>query len=276
MRERTVSGATREYLVLEYASRPSAGQPADRLFVPTDALDEVSRYVGGEVPDAEQARRRRLGQDQGPRAQGRPADRRPARAALRRPPVRARARVRARTRRGSASWRTRSRSPRRPTSSSAIDEVKADMERPVPMDRVISGDVGFGKTEIAVRAAFKAVQDGKQVAVLVPTTLLATQHLQHLHRADARVPGDRQGAVAVHRRRGGPGDDRGPGRRHGGRRDRHPPAAADRGALEGPRAGDRRRGAALRRRAQGAHHRAAHARRRAHAVARPRSRARWR
>jgi transcription-repair coupling factor (superfamily II helicase) len=59
----------------------------------------------------------------------------------------------------------------------AIDEVKADMERPVPMDRVISGDVGYGKTEIAVRAAFKAVQDGKQVVILVPTTLLAQQHL---------------------------------------------------------------------------------------------------
>ena len=59
----------------------------------------------------------------------------------------------------------------------AIDEVKADMEKPVPMDRVISGDVGYGKTEIAVRAAFKAVQDGKQVAILVPTTLLAQQHL---------------------------------------------------------------------------------------------------
>ncbi len=58
----------------------------------------------------------------------------------------------------------------------AIDEVKADMERPVPMDRLICGDVGFGKTEIAVRAAFKAVMDGKQVAVLVPTTLLAEQH----------------------------------------------------------------------------------------------------
>ncbi len=52
----------------------------------------------------------------------------------------------------------------------AIDEVKGDMERPVPMDRLICGDVGFGKTEIAVRAAFKAVMDGKQVAVLVPTT----------------------------------------------------------------------------------------------------------
>ena len=60
----------------------------------------------------------------------------------------------------------------------AITEVKGDMEKPVPMDRVICGDVGYGKTEIAVRAAFKAVQDGKQVAVLVPTTLLADQHLQ--------------------------------------------------------------------------------------------------
>src|SRR5581483_3514303 len=57
-----------------------------------------------------------------------------------------------------------------------VDEVKADMESVVPMDRLICGDVGYGKTEIAVRAAFKAVTDGKQVAVLVPTTLLVQQH----------------------------------------------------------------------------------------------------
>ncbi|MWN96010.1 DEAD/DEAH box helicase, partial [Escherichia coli] len=56
--------------------------------------------------------------------------------------------------------------------------VKADMERPIPMDRLLSGDVGFGKTEIAIRAAFKAVQDGKQVAMLVPTTLLVRQHME--------------------------------------------------------------------------------------------------
>ena len=55
-----------------------------------------------------------------------------------------------------------------------IDEVKADMEKPVPMDRLLTGDVGYGKTEIAVRAAFKAIQDGYQAAVLVPTTLLVT------------------------------------------------------------------------------------------------------
>ncbi len=65
-----------------------------------------------------------------------------------------------------------------PDQLTAINEVKADMEKQVPMDRLISGDVGFGKTEIAVRAAFKAVQDSKQVALLVPTTLLASQHYQ--------------------------------------------------------------------------------------------------
>ena len=81
-----------------------------------------------------------------------------------------------RTRRGSRRWRTPSRTSRRPTSASAIDDVKADMERPYPMDRLVCGDVGFGKTEVAIRAAFKAIQDGKQVAVLTPTTLLATQH----------------------------------------------------------------------------------------------------
>ena len=58
-----------------------------------------------------------------------------------------------------------------------IDEVKRDMEKPNPMDRIVCGDVGYGKTEIAVRAAFKAVQDGKQVAVLVPTTLLSSATL---------------------------------------------------------------------------------------------------
>lgn len=69
-----------------------------------------------------------------------------------------------------------------------ISEVKADMEKPVPMDRVVIGDVGYGKTEIAVRAAFKAVQDGKQVAVLVPTTLLAQQHLQTFTERMASFP----------------------------------------------------------------------------------------
>ena len=60
----------------------------------------------------------------------------------------------------------------------AIEDIKADMQRPTPMDRLLCGDVGYGKTEVALRAAFKAVTDGKQVAVLVPTTILALQHYQ--------------------------------------------------------------------------------------------------
>jgi len=75
-----------------------------------------------------------------------------------------------------------------PDQAASIDEVKADMEKSVPMDRLICGDVGYGKTEIAVRAAFKAVQDGKQVAVLVPTTLLVQQHFQTFSERYAQFP----------------------------------------------------------------------------------------
>ena len=83
-----------------------------------------------------------------------------------------------RTRRGRRRSRTPSPTPSPPTRPAPIDEVKSDMESTAPMDRLVCGDVGFGKTEIALRAAFKAIQDGKQVAVLVPTTLLASQHFQ--------------------------------------------------------------------------------------------------
>ncbi|WP_219416870.1 transcription-repair coupling factor [Pseudonocardia nigra] len=176
MRERTVGGATREYLVLEYASS-KRGQPADRLFVPTDSLDEVSRYVGGEVPTLN-----KLGGADWARTKGR------ARKAVRQ--IAAQLVQLYAARQSSPGHAFAKDTPwqreledafpftETPDQLAAIEEVKQDMERPVPMDRVISGDVGFGKTEIAVRAAFKAVQDGKQVAVLVPTTLLATQHLQ--------------------------------------------------------------------------------------------------
>jgi transcription-repair coupling factor (superfamily II helicase) len=176
MRERTVGGATREYLVLEYASS-KRGQPADRLFVPTDALDEVSRYVGGETPTLN-----KLGGADWAKTKGR------ARKAVRQIAAQlvqlyaARQAAPGHAFAADTPWQRELEDAfpftETPDQLSAIDEVKADMERPAPMDRVVSGDVGFGKTEIAVRAAFKAVQDGKQVAVLVPTTLLAAQHLQ--------------------------------------------------------------------------------------------------
>src|SRR5678809_110417 len=75
-----------------------------------------------------------------------------------------------------------------PDQSRAITETKGDMERPKPMDRLICGDVGFGKTEVAIRAAFKAVMDGRQVAVLVPTTVLAQQHFNTFRERMADYP----------------------------------------------------------------------------------------
>ena len=133
------------------------------------------------------------------------------------------------------------------------------------MDRLVCGDVGFGKTEVAIRAAFKAVQDGKQAAVLVPTTLLAQQHFQTFGDRFAGYPV----RVEVLSRFLTPAqakkvvDGLGDGR--GRRRHRHPPAAVRRRPVQGPRPARRRRGAALRRHPQGADQAAADRRRRAHA-----------
>ena len=160
--------------VVEYAPA-KRGQPGDRLFVPTDQLEQVTKYVGGEAPSLH-----RLGGADWTKTKARAkkavkeiaADLiRLYAARIRRPGPRLRPRHPVAARAGG-------RLPVRetPDQLAAIDEVKEDMEKTVPMDRLICGDVGYGKTEIAVRAAFKAVQDGKQVAVLVPTTLLVQQH----------------------------------------------------------------------------------------------------
>jgi transcription-repair coupling factor (superfamily II helicase) len=175
MTSRTVAGATREYLVIEYA--PSKrGQPPDRLYLPTDPLDEVTRYSGGEAPSLH-----RLGGADWAKTKGR------ARKAVREIAAELIRLYSARTASPGHAFGMDTPWQREledafpytetPDQLAAIDEVKRDMERPVPMDRLICGDVGYGKTEIAVRAAFKAVQDGMQVAVLVPTTLLSQQHL---------------------------------------------------------------------------------------------------
>ena len=170
------STATREYLVIEYA--PSRrGQPGDRLLVPTDALDQVTKYVGGDAPALS-----KMGGADWARTKSR------ARKAVREIAgelVRLYAARSATT--GHAfgpdtPWQAELEEAfpytETPDQLATIDEVKADMERPQPMDRLVCGDVGYGKTEIAVRAAFKAVADGKQVAVLAPTTLLVSQHAE--------------------------------------------------------------------------------------------------
>ena len=186
MTSRTTAGATREYLVIEYAPN-KRGQPADRLYVPTDQLDEVTRYSGGEAPTLH-----RLGGGDWAKAKGR------ARKAVRQI---ASELIRLYSARMASPgfafgpdtpWQRELEDAfpyvETPDQLGAIDEVKHDMERPVPMDRLICGDVGYGKTEIAVRAAFKAVQDGKQVAVLVPTTLLVQQHFSTFSERYAPFP----------------------------------------------------------------------------------------
>jgi transcription-repair coupling factor (superfamily II helicase) len=186
MTSRTTAGATREYLVIEYAPGRK-GQPADRLYVPTDQLDEVTRYSGGEAPALH-----RLGGADWAKAKGR------ARKAVRQI---ASELIRLYSARMASPgfafgpdtpWQRELEDAfpyvETPDQLGAIDEVKRDMERPVPMDRLICGDVGYGKTEIAVRAAFKAVQDGKQVAVLVPTTLLVQQHFSTFSERYAPFP----------------------------------------------------------------------------------------
>jgi transcription-repair coupling factor (superfamily II helicase) len=174
MTSRTIQGATRDYLVIEYA--PSKrGQPADRLYLPTDQLDEVTRYSGGEAPALH-----RLGGADWAKAKGR------ARKAVKDIAAglirlyQARMASPGHAFGPDTPWQRELEDAfpyvETPDQLAAVDEVKADMEKAVPMDRLICGDVGYGKTEIAVRAAFKAVQDGRQVVVLAPTTLLAAQH----------------------------------------------------------------------------------------------------
>ena len=177
--QRKVAGGgdgVREYLVLEYA--PSKrGAPGDRLFVPTDQLDQVTRYVGGDTP----ALSKMGGADwASTKSKARKAVKEIAGELIRLYSARMASRGYAFG--PDTPWQRELEEAfpyvETPDQLTTINEVKADMEREIPMDRLISGDVGYGKTEIAVRAAFKAVQDGKQVAVLVPTTLLAQQHYE--------------------------------------------------------------------------------------------------
>lgn len=171
---RTVQGAAREYLVIEYA--PSKrGQPGDRLFVPMDQLDLVSRYIGGESPSLDKLG----GSDWSNRkSKARRAVRQIASELIKL--YAARQSTEGHAFGPDTPWQRELEDAfafvETPDQLVTIDEVKRDMERTVPMDRLVCGDVGYGKTEIAVRAAFKAIQDGKQVILLVPTTLLVQQH----------------------------------------------------------------------------------------------------
>lgn len=174
MVQRTVQGATREYLLVEYAPAKK-GQPGDRLFVPTDQLEQITKYVGGEAPSLH-----RLGGADWTKTKARAKKAVKEIAADLIRLYSARMAAPGHTFAPDTPWQRELEDAfpyaETPDQLTTIAEVKEDMEKSVPMDRLICGDVGYGKTEIAVRAAFKAVQDGKQVAVLVPTTLLVQQH----------------------------------------------------------------------------------------------------
>jgi transcription-repair coupling factor (superfamily II helicase) len=167
---KTVAGVTRDYLYLEYAG-------SDRVFVPVDQLAKISRYVGagGAHPplsklggtrwETIKARARRAAQELAGELLNLYAERK--RRAGHAFPI-------------DTDWQREFEDAfpytETPDQRDAIEFVKADMEAPRPMDRLICGDVGYGKTEVALRAAFKAVQDDRQVMLLVPTTILAQQH----------------------------------------------------------------------------------------------------
>ena len=170
MVNRSIGGVSRDYLLVEYRG-------GDKLYVPTDQVDAVRRYSGGESPT--------LSKMGGADWQRTKSGVRSAVSEIAKELVvlyQRRITTPGRAFSPDTPWQTEMESAfgyqLTPDQHKAIVEVKADMEQSVPMDRLICGDVGFGKTEVAIRAVFKAVQDGAQAAVLVPTTLLAQQHYQ--------------------------------------------------------------------------------------------------
>ena len=177
---RTIARVERDYLVVGYAA-------GDKLYVPTDQLAAVRKYTGGEAP-----RVSRMG---GADWSATRSKVRKAVAAVAEQVVslhRARAAARGHAYAPDAPWQRELEEAfpfeETPDQLSAIEDVKADMENPGPMDRLVFGDVGFGKTEVAIRAAFKTVMEGKQVAILCPTTLLAQQHYQTISERYAPYP----------------------------------------------------------------------------------------
>jgi transcription-repair coupling factor (superfamily II helicase) len=168
MVKRAIGGVERDYLLLEYKGN-------DKLYIPSDQIDSIRQYVGGDAPPLH-----RMGGADFAKAKAR------VRSAVKEVAqelvvlYQRRVHATGHTFSMDTPWQSEMEDSfpftETPDQLKAIEDVKSDMERGYPMDRLLCGDVGFGKTEVAIRAAFKAIQDGKQVAVLVPTTLLATQH----------------------------------------------------------------------------------------------------
>jgi transcription-repair coupling factor (superfamily II helicase) len=177
---RAIGGVERDYLLVAYRG-------GDKLYVPTDQVGTIRRYTGGDSPSLS-----KMGGADWQKTRNR------VRSAVQE--VAAELVILYRKRQASPGFAFGPDTPwqremedafpyeETPDQLQAIAEVKADMEQPVPMDRLVCGDVGYGKTEVAMRATFKAIQDGKQVAILAPTTLLANQHGQTFRERFAGYP----------------------------------------------------------------------------------------
>ncbi|HEY3376539.1 MAG TPA: transcription-repair coupling factor [Armatimonadota bacterium] len=179
---RNIQGVDREFLQIDYAG-------SDKLFVPVDQLDRVQKYltIGEETPSVH-----RLGGGEWERTKRRTKKSTEELAKQLMLVQAARSHETGHAFPPDTPWQREMEEgfpwQETPDQLRAIAEVKAEMETAKPMDRLVCGDVGFGKTEVAIRAAFKAVMDGKQVAVLVPTTVLASQHYRNFRERMAAFP----------------------------------------------------------------------------------------
>ena len=177
-----VDGVRRDYLHIQYAGQ-------DRLYVPTDQVQMIQRYVGGE---GQEPRLNRLGGSEWSRTKSRVRESVQEMARELVVLYAARELAAGHAYAPDTAWQLEFEESfpyeETPDQVRSVGEIKADMQRPRPMDRLLCGDVGYGKTEVAVRAAFKAVMDGKQAAVLVPTTILAQQHYNTFRERFAEYP----------------------------------------------------------------------------------------
>ncbi len=221
-----IGGAHKDYLLVEYAGD-------DKLYVPTEQVHLLQKYIGveGQTP-----RLNKLGGNEWTRAKQRVQQsvRELAQGLLKLYAEREALPGYAFS--PDTVWQQQFEDAfpyeETPDQMRAIEEIKADMERPRPMDRLLCGDVGFGKTEVAMRAAFKAVMDARQVAVLVPTTILAQQHLRTFRERFELVSRAYRSAepLPVAGRAGQ--DDQRIGRRHGGHRHRNSSLVVQRRCLQ--------------------------------------------
>ena len=180
MVKRTVNGAERDYLLLEYRGQ-------DKLYVPSDQIDAIRPYTGGTTPSLSKMGGADFARTKA-KVRSQVAEIAQELVVLYQKRLNAPGHAYAQDTPWQHEFEEGFPFQETPDQLKAIEEVKADMEADRPMDRLICGDVGFGKTEVALRAVFKAVQDGKQAAVLVPTTLLASQHFQTFSERMAPFP----------------------------------------------------------------------------------------